>query len=168
MTKSALGTRCDDHGRTVRVLLRFMVHPGQRRARLSLLVSMLLTGGCGEGGGSRYEIDPGVAHRPLPGAGAPVDDALARAGADVFQDRCVACHKLGPGVAVGPDLTGVTERREPEWLRGMVLNPDSMLRADSTARALLAEYKVPMIDTGLGEPEFRALLEFLRSDAGAP
>jgi mono/diheme cytochrome c family protein len=97
-----------------------------------------------------------------------VDDALARAGADVFQDRCVACHKLGPGVAVGPDLTGVTKRREPEWLRGMVLSPDSMLRADSIARTLLAEYKVPMIDTGLGEPEFRALLEFLRSDAGAP
>jgi mono/diheme cytochrome c family protein len=84
-------------------------------------------------------------------------------GAVVFQDRCVACHKLGPGVAVGPDLLGVAQRRDPVWIRGMVLNPDSMLRTDSVARALLYRYQVPMIDTGIGEPEFRALLEFLRS-----
>jgi mono/diheme cytochrome c family protein len=135
--------------------------PGRHVPAL-LAVALALSAACGEGGRG-YGIDPAVARRPLPGADAPVDETLARAGAAVFQDRCVACHKLGPGVAVGPDLSGVTERRTPEWIRGMVLSPDSMLRTDSTARALLAEYQVPMMDPRIGEPEFRALLEFLRS-----
>jgi mono/diheme cytochrome c family protein len=129
-------------------------------------VAVVLLAACGDRPGG-YGIDPSVADRPFPAADAPLDSALARAGADVFQDRCVACHKLGPGVAVGPDLRGVVERRDPVWIRGMVLNPDSMLRTDSVARALLYRYQVPMIDTGIGEPEFRALLEFLRASGGA-
>jgi mono/diheme cytochrome c family protein len=92
-----------------------------------------------------------------------VDAELARAGAEVFRLKCAACHKLGPGVAVGPDLSGVTDRRAPEWLRGMILHPDSMLRADPDARALLAVYSVPMLDTRIGEAAFRAVLEYLRS-----
>jgi mono/diheme cytochrome c family protein len=108
-------------------------------------------------------IDPSVSQRPLPAADAPVDTALARAGGEVFQRRCVACHKLGPGVAVGPDLTGVFERREPAWIHAMITRPDSMLRTDSVARALLYSYQVPMIDLELGEPEVRAVMEFLRA-----
>jgi mono/diheme cytochrome c family protein len=134
---------------------------------------MLLIGGalagwsaCADGEG--YGIDGSVVERPLPAPGAPVDTALARAGGRVFQDRCVACHKLGPGVAVGPDLLGVFERREPAWIHAMVSNPDSMLRADSVARALLYSYQVPMIDTELGEAEVRAVMEFLRVQRSPP
>jgi mono/diheme cytochrome c family protein len=117
--------------------------------------------GCSDRGG--YAIDPAVAERPLPTRDAPVDAALARAGEELFQKRCVACHKLGPGVAVGPDLSAVFARRDPAWIQAIVLNPDSMLRVDSVARALLYQYQVPMIDTGLSEPEARAVLEFLRA-----
>jgi len=112
---------------------------------------------------SGYAIDPAVVEKPLPTRDAPVDVALAGAGGEIFQKRCVACHKLGPGVAVGPDLSAVYARREPAWIQAMMLNPDSMLRVDSVARALLYQYQVPMLDTELSEPQARAVLEFLRA-----
>jgi mono/diheme cytochrome c family protein len=137
---------------------------GARRLLIGASLTAVLA--CGDERG--YGIDAAVADRPLPERGTPVDTALARAGGLVFHDRCVACHKLGPGLAVGPDLLGVFERREAGWIRAMVSNPDSMLRTDSIARALLYSYQVPMIDTELGEPEVRAVMEFLRAQRRAP
>jgi len=126
----------------------------------------LLLAACGEA--RTIDIDPSVVQRPLPRADTPIDTALARAGAEVYRNRCVACHRLEDGVAAGPNLRGVTERRDPEWIRGMVLSPDSMFRTDSIAQALLRQYAVPMIDTRIGEPAFRAVLEYLRTQTTAP
>ena len=130
------------------------------RTLLLLLLALATTAAC-----ERVEVDPAVADGPLPSPGDPIDPVLADAGALVYQKRCVACHRLQGAPLVGPNLGDVTERREYEWIRGMVLAPDSMLRVDSVARTLLEEYKVPMNDVGLDEPRFRAVLEFLRRSA---
>ena len=37
-------------------------------------------------------------------------------GADIFQQQCAACHTIGGGTLVGPDLQDVTSRRDREWL----------------------------------------------------
>ncbi len=114
-------------------------------------------------------LDPALADAPLPAADAPVDDALADAGAWYFQRNCVACHSLGGGDGVGPDLAGVTERRSVPWIAAMIRRPDSMLVADSVARALLDRYQVPMLDRQLDRPRLLAIVEFLRrADRGAP
>lgn len=113
----------------------------------------------------RVEIDPSVADRPMPTPGAPLDTALAEAGGRLYQSKCAACHSLDGQPLVGPPLGDVTERRSYDWIRGIVMNPDSMLRTDSAAQALLETYQVPMIDTELDEPGFRAVLEFLRGSA---
>ena len=34
------------------------------------------------------------------------------AGQQTFQSVCVSCHTIGKGKLVGPDLAGVTERRD--------------------------------------------------------
>lgn len=34
----------------------------------------------------------------------------------LFESRCAACHTLGAGERLGPDLLGVTTRRERSWL----------------------------------------------------
>lgn len=108
------------------------------------------------------EIDPVVAEAPLPRADAPVDPELAAAGETLYRRSCIACHDRDQAL-VGPPLGDVTERRSPEWIRAMVLSPDSMLANDSTARALLDTYAVPMSDLQLDEVRYRAIWEFLRS-----
>ena len=106
---------------------------------------------------------PASADAPWPAEGAPVDTALARAGGRLFDRGCAACHTVGGGRLSGPDLAGLLERREPAWIRGMVLSPDSMLRADPVARALLAEYRLPMPASNLSARELRAVVEHVRA-----
>ncbi len=100
-----------------------------------------------------------------PAPSGPIDAALADQGAELFQTKaCVGCHKIGERLT-GPDLQGVTERRSYEWMIAMISNPDSMLRTDSTARALLAEYATPMANMGVSVDDARALYEYLRRES---
>jgi mono/diheme cytochrome c family protein len=94
---------------------------------------------------------------------AEVDAELAKAGEAKFQMICTACHMIGQRM-IGPDLTGVYERRSPEWVMNMMLNPDGMLKEDPIAKALLKEYNnMVMTNQNLTEEEARALAEYLRT-----
>jgi mono/diheme cytochrome c family protein len=110
-----------------------------------------------------------VAERPAPGPGHVVDDALADAGAWYFRRNCAACHMVGGDQElIGPNLEGVTHRREMRWIAAMIRRPDSMVMNDSVARALLAEYQVPMANRQLDGARIRAIQEFLwRADHGS-
>ncbi len=97
----------------------------------------------------------------------PVDARLAARGEQIFKSTgCVSCHTVGEGRRVGPDLEGLTERRSFEWTYHMITNPDSMVRNDSIARELLAEYFTPMSDQNVKPDQFRAIYEYLRSESG--
>lgn len=95
-----------------------------------------------------------------------LDPALAEAGAETFAVKCSACHKLGERY-VGPDLRDVTERRTPEYVMNMILNPEEMVANHPVAKQLFAEFNyTPMANQQLSEEEARAVLEYLRQ-AGA-
>lgn len=148
-----------------------MLHPppGPRRtpARFSL-VALVLAGAL-SGCDPELGVDPAWADRPLPNAEMAVSDSIANVGAELFRRNCVACHSVGGGDVVGPDLAGVTQRRPMPWIRGMVAEPDSMLRVDGVAQALLRQYQVPMLNRELDEARVRAILEFLwRADHPPP
>ena len=97
----------------------------------------------------------------------PVDRELAETGAGVFRVKCAACHKLDEDY-VGPALGGVTERRTPEYVMNMILNPDEMVARHPEVKALLAQYYTPMPDQQLSEADARAVLEYLRDPSVAP
>lgn len=93
----------------------------------------------------------------------PIDQALAQRGEEAFRAKsCVGCHTIGGGRLTGPDLQGVTERRPFDWTIAMIVNPDSMIKEDATARQLFAEYMTPMLNVGVTPEEARAIYEFLR------
>jgi len=96
----------------------------------------------------------------------------ADAGKQVFQEKCTACHTVGGGPLVGPDLKGVTGRHPREWLQQWIAAPDAMLaKKDPDAVALLHQYHdVPMPNLGLSSSDVTAVLAFLESgtSAGAP
>ncbi len=90
-----------------------------------------------------------------------LDDALATEGEALFNKMCTACHKMDAR-HVGPALADVTERRTPEWIMNMILNPDEMTKKDPDAYALIAEYIAPMANQSLTEEQTRAILEYFR------
>lgn len=95
--------------------------------------------------------------------GEEIDMELAKAGEQKYNLICTACHMTGQRF-IGPDLTGVYERRSPEWVMNMMLNPDGMLKEDPIAKALLKEYNnAIMLNQNLSEEEARALAEYLRT-----
>jgi mono/diheme cytochrome c family protein len=92
-----------------------------------------------------------------------VDAALVGQGEGLFQSKgCVGCHTLGGGRLTGPDLEGVTDRREFSWIMAMIVQPDSMLQNDAAAKELLQEYMTPMVNMGVTQEEARAIYEYLR------
>src|SRR5215472_795767 len=94
----------------------------------------------------------------------------AEAGKKIFQEKCVACHTVGKGALVGPDLKGVTERRPREWLEQWIAAPDAMLaKKDPVATELLHQFRdVPMPNQGLKTSDINAILAYLATAAAQP
>lgn len=96
---------------------------------------------------------------------------LAQSGSDgeaLFNEKCTACHTIGAGKLVGPDLDGVTQRRTNEWLTRWISGPDKMLAAgDPAATQLLQENNnVQMPNLGLTQTQVASLIAFLESAQG--
>lgn len=96
--------------------------------------------------------------------GADIDQALAENGKSIFDGKCSACHQLSDQKVVGPGLAGVTDRRKPEWVMNMIINPEEMTKKDATAKKLLAEHLTQMTNQNVNEQDARAILEFLRQN----
>ena len=93
----------------------------------------------------------------------------AEEGEELFQSQCMGCHTIGGGALVGPDLLGVTEIREKDWLTRWLLEPDKMLaEGDPIASEMLAEFNnVAMPNLGLTEADAAALIAFFEVGSGA-
>lgn len=92
-----------------------------------------------------------------------IDQEMASRGEETYKAICTACHMADQRM-IGPALKGVYERRSPEWVMNMILNPDGMLKEDPIAQALLKEYNnAIMLNQNLSEEQARALAEYLRT-----
>lgn len=90
-----------------------------------------------------------------------IDEAKAADGKAVFDMFCASCHKFGERY-VGPDMAGVTQRRAPEWILNMILNPEEMVFNDDTAYELLAEYMTQMPSMPITQEQAFTILEYFR------
>jgi protein SCO1/2 len=84
-------------------------------------------------------------------------------GAYLFKTRCAACHTVGEGEGVGPDLMGVTTVRSQAWLKRFISEPDKVLASDDVvAHVLFKKYKqIPMPNLRLGDTDITAVLAFI-------
>jgi protein SCO1/2 len=99
-----------------------------------------------------------------------LDPSTAGAGPSMFRTRCAACHSIGGGDGVGPDLLGVTNARGREWVTKYLLAPDKALAAnDPVAVALFNKYnKVKMPNLHLPPADVQLLIDYLDAQAAAP
>lgn len=81
----------------------------------------------------------------------------------LFRSRCAACHTIGMGDTVGPDLANVTKVRDRAWLARYIATPDRVLsEGDPVAKALFVKYReVRMPNLSLSEEEVDALLPYI-------
>lgn len=95
--------------------------------------------------------------------GETIDQAMAEEGRNLYKVKCTACHKVDKKF-IGPSPIGVLERRSPEWIMNMILDPEGMVKNDPIAKQLLIEYNgSPMANQSLTEAEARSILEYFRT-----
>jgi protein SCO1 len=95
-------------------------------------------------------------------------------GEGLYRTRCAACHTLGakPEAGsekrpLGPDLLGVTHKREQAWLTRWLAETDQVLaEKDAVAMELLARYNnLPMPNLRLSHADIEALLDYIEAES---
>lgn len=88
----------------------------------------------------------------------------------LFRNRCASCHSFGKSGLVGPDLQGITARRDRAWLARYLLAPDWMRsHKDPIALELSARYTaVPMPNLGLTREQVANLIDYLQTQTKPP
>ena len=61
----------------------------------------------------------------------------AQDAAKFFEENCTVCHTIGEGPLSGPDLKGVTQRKDREWLIQFLRDPEAVInKGDAYAKQL--------------------------------
>ena len=102
-------------------------------------------------------------------ANAPELRSISR-GEQLFRTRCATCHSLDGDEAedaLGPDLAGVTKKRELNWLISWLRAPDKMLeKKDPIATALYARYNnLAMPNMRLNRQEAMDLIDYMEKES---
>lgn len=92
-----------------------------------------------------------------------IDQQMVEAGAALFKTNCSACHKIDKRF-IGPSPKGIMQRRSPEWIMNMILDPQLMVEQDRCAKDLLIEFNgAAMANQNITEDQARSILEYFRT-----
>jgi protein SCO1/2 len=86
-----------------------------------------------------------------------------------FKNHCAACHTIGRGDHLGPDLLDVAATRDRDWLTRFIVAPEKVrLTGDPVALALRAKYKqVVMPSLDLGPVDAALLIDYIDKESRA-
>lgn len=94
---------------------------------------------------------------------AAINTEMAAAGEALYKTNCTACHKIEKRF-IGPSPKGILERRSPEWIMNMILDPKLMTEEDQCAKDLLVEFNgAAMSNQNLTVEQTRSILEYFRT-----
>lgn len=90
-------------------------------------------------------------------------------GKALFDKSCVACHTIGGGKTVGPDLMGINQKMDKAWLIRFIKSSQTMVKAgDPDAVAIFNEFmKIPMPDQNLSDAEIMQILQYIDEKGSA-
>ena len=86
----------------------------------------------------------------------------AQNGATLFKS-CAACHSIGGGRMIGPDLKGITRRRTNDWLVSFIQSSSKLISSgDTDAKAIFKAYNnIPMPDNALTADQINLILSHI-------
>jgi len=86
----------------------------------------------------------------------------------LFGRDCVACHTIGHGDKIGPDLLGVNHVRSQQWMMQIIQHPDQLIeQKDPVATALLKKYNVRMPNTYVDDLEAGLIIRYIEEQTAA-
>lgn len=93
-----------------------------------------------------------------------INTALAQDGEQLFQ-QCKACHSIGQGKLLGPDLLDVSKKRDAVWLKNFIKSSQTMVKiGDAQAVEIFEEFnKLVMIDYNLPDADINAIIKYIDS-----
>jgi cytochrome c551/c552 len=91
---------------------------------------------------------------------------FAQGGKDLFTQNCAACHSVGKGKLVGPDLRGVETRHPTAWLYKWIKSSQTMVtNGDKVAVKLFADNSsIPMPDQALTSDQVKSILDYIKGE----
>lgn len=86
-----------------------------------------------------------------------------KTGEHIFKTVCKACHTIGHGAFVGPDLNHIKLRTDSSWLYAFIRSPKTLKeQGDSTALALHKHYfPYQMPDQKLSDAEIYSIIQYI-------
>jgi len=86
-------------------------------------------------------------------------------GEKIFKASCSACHSIGKGKIVGPDLMNVSTRRKEPWLIKFIRSSQMLVKGgDPVAVKLFNDHnKIPMPDQNLTDAQIKDVLAYIKS-----
>ncbi|HRI47211.1 MAG TPA: cytochrome c [Ignavibacteriaceae bacterium] len=110
---------------------------------------------------TEFELENGIGPVKKKLTLAPIKQTLVEQGKKIFDTKCAACHKLDERY-VGPAQRDVINRRTPEFILNMMLNPEANYQRHPEIKKLLAEYLTQMPNQNLTLDEAKAILDYFR------
>ncbi|MBI1817607.1 MAG: cytochrome c [Deltaproteobacteria bacterium] len=89
---------------------------------------------------------------------------LGQQGRYIFMNRgCNTCHRIGGGKLIGPDLAGVTKRRNDKWLTLWLKDPAAVVARDPELQTWSHEFgDIVMPNQNLDEAEVNAVIGYMK------
>lgn len=95
-------------------------------------------------------------------------NSQAQDGEQLFRTNCSACHTVGEGRLVGPDLKGIHDRAKEKWIIQFIKSSSAMIeKKDPRAVQIFEEFnQVPMPDQDLSDAEIKSVLAYIKLQSG--
>jgi len=94
-----------------------------------------------------------------------IDEKAVIQGKVIFQTKCTSCHRLDNKL-IGPPLRNVVQKRSPEFILNIIVNPVDMTLYHPEAKKLAIEYGSQMTFQNVNLNDAFKILDFLRYEDG--
>lgn len=92
-------------------------------------------------------------------------------GEATFKQSCSACHTVGGGRLVGPDLVDIQSRRSDEWIKSFIKSSQTVIKSgDKYADSLFKAFnEMPMPDhPSLTDEQITGIIAYISDKSSAP